>query len=503
MAWKSEAMKNTKQIKIGAILSYLSLALNIIAGLIYTPWMIGKIGQNQFGLYTLANSLITLFLIDFGLSSATARYLSKYNAEGNREDAETFLGAIYKLYIIVDVVILIAFTIIFFLIDTIYVNLTQVELAQFKVVFVISAVFSVISFPLITFNGILTAYEKFIQLKLTDVLYRIFVIAFTVIALLLGYGLYAMVTVHATTGLLILIIKYLIIKKSITLKVNFHWNNKKIYKNILSFSFWVTISAIAQRLVFNITPTVLGIVANTASIAIFGVVTIIEGYTYTIATAINGMFMPKISRIIVKNNANDNLMNLLFSVGKFQFALNGLIITGFAILGKSFIYLWMGKEYSLAYYGILLVLIPGLFYNALQIANTTLVVKNKVNIQAYVSIGTGVINLIMTFPLSILYGVIGACISIGISYSIRAIAMNVICNKVLGIDILLFIRKCYLRLSVPIIITVGIGFIMNHFIQDGGWVMLLIKSLAVTGIYCLLTFYCGLEKKDRVRLLQK
>ena len=57
------------QIKIGAILSYLSIGINIIAGLLYTPWMVDTIGKSDYGLYTLANSLITLFLVDFGLSS--------------------------------------------------------------------------------------------------------------------------------------------------------------------------------------------------------------------------------------------------------------------------------------------------------------------------------------------------------------------------------------------------------------------------------------------------
>ena len=70
------------QIKIGAILSYLSIGINIIAGLLYTPWMVDTIGKSDYGLYTLANSLITLFLVDFGLSSAVSRYVAKYRAEG-------------------------------------------------------------------------------------------------------------------------------------------------------------------------------------------------------------------------------------------------------------------------------------------------------------------------------------------------------------------------------------------------------------------------------------
>ena len=65
-----------KQLKIGGVLSYVALAFNIISGLIYTPWMVMTVGESPYGIYTLANSLITLFLVDFGLSAAVSRYAS-------------------------------------------------------------------------------------------------------------------------------------------------------------------------------------------------------------------------------------------------------------------------------------------------------------------------------------------------------------------------------------------------------------------------------------------
>ena len=105
---------NGKQVRIGAILSYASIAINIIAGLIYTPWMIDQIGESSYGLYTLANTLITLFLVDFGLSSATSRYVAKYRAEGNQEKIDNFLGVVYKLYMIIDAIIFAVLIVIFF-----------------------------------------------------------------------------------------------------------------------------------------------------------------------------------------------------------------------------------------------------------------------------------------------------------------------------------------------------------------------------------------------------
>ena len=39
------------------------------------------------------------------------------------------------------------------------------ELESFKIVYLIAALFSVISFPFIPLNGIIVSYEKFIQLN--------------------------------------------------------------------------------------------------------------------------------------------------------------------------------------------------------------------------------------------------------------------------------------------------------------------------------------------------
>lgn len=496
-------MNNSKQLKLGAILSYVAIAFNVISGLLYTPWMVETIGKSQYGLYTLANSIITLFLVDFGLSSATGRYLSKYNATGDREGAERFLGAIYKLYLLIDAVILVALTVVFFLIDKIYVNLTPGELEQFKVVYVISTLFSVINFPFVTFNGILTAYEKFVPLKMADILYRVCNIGFTVIALLMGYGLYALVIVHAAVGLLNLLFKYIVIKKTIPLKTRFTRTDIGIYREIFSFSIWVTVSSLAMRLIFNITPSILGIVADSGAIAVFGVVTTIEGYAYIITKAMNGMFMPRIARIMATGNAKGELNRLFVAVGRLQSVINGLIVVGFAILGRSFIDLWMGEGYEEAYAGILLVLIPGLFYNPLQIGNTAMVVEKKVNMTAMVNLITGVINVVLSFVFSKLYGVIGACISICVAYSVRDILLHFIFQRELPLDVLAFMKACYGRMCLPFVATLICGWAINRILPDAGWLVFVIKGAIIAVLYLVLAFAFGLNRKEQLIAIER
>ncbi len=44
-------------------MSYTAVFVNIIAGLVYTPWMISQIGQADYGLYALALSVIVFLLL--------------------------------------------------------------------------------------------------------------------------------------------------------------------------------------------------------------------------------------------------------------------------------------------------------------------------------------------------------------------------------------------------------------------------------------------------------
>lgn len=494
-------MNSSRQIKLGAVLSYISVALNLLAGLLYTPWMVAAIGKSQYGLFTLANSVITLFLVDFGLSSATTRFLSKYNAEGDIAGAEHFLGAVYKLYLMIDGVILVILTGIFFGIDRIFVNLTPTELEQFKVVFIISAIFSVVNFPLVTFNGILTAYEKFVPLKIADLLYRVLNVGLTVAALLMGYGLYALVSLHAIAGLAALVFKFVVIRKTVPVKVKFKGTQKEIYREVFGFSVWVTISSLATRLVFNVTPSILGIVANSAAIAVFGIIATIESYSYSITTAINGMFLPRISRMVARKESDQNLTPLLINVGRFQYFVNGAIVAVFAAVGRDFICLWMDETYLTAYYGILLVLFPGLFYNSLEIANSAIIVTGKVKHMAIINLITGIINVILSIPLSKALGEIGACASIWFAYMVRSVICHIVYHRELPLSIPEFMKECYVKMSPPILVTIICGVALNYCLPGSGWILFLVKGAVAAFIYIISAACFGLTKQERQRIM--
>ena len=170
-------MDSSSQIKTGAILSYISIGINVLSGLIYTPWMIHSIGKEDYGLFTLALSVISLFVFDFGLSSAVTRFVSNYLAENRQDKVNNCLGLVYRLYFIIDIFLFLLLSGVYLFIPGIYKELTPEEIEKFKVIYIMAASFSVVSLPFIPVNGILTANEKFTQIKLCDILHKVLVVS--------------------------------------------------------------------------------------------------------------------------------------------------------------------------------------------------------------------------------------------------------------------------------------------------------------------------------------
>lgn len=480
---KNNFIDSNRQIKYGAIISYLLIIFNTVAGLLYTPWMVNLIGKSDYGLYTLAMSVINLFLMDFGLSQAVSRFVSKYNAEGKQEKINKLLGIAYKLYLFIDIIILTIFIIIFFNIESIYQGLTTEELLRFKIVFSIAGIFSVIQFLFISFDGILNAYEKFIELKVCDLINRILSITLIIISLYKGYGLFALVCANALSGLFTIIMKYFIIKNSTPIKVNYRYFNREMTKEITSFSFWSAIVSIAQRLIFNITPTIIGVVSKSGNIGIFGVASSLEGYVYTLASAINGLFLPRITRLISTENWEQHILELMIKIGRIQLYIIGLIVIGFISIGHDFVLLWMGEGFSHSFYSAVLLILPSVIYLPQQIGNTAVVALNKVQYQAKIYVIMAIFNVVLSFLFTFYWGSIGASLAICVAYFVRSIGMNKIYHSELNLDTKKFFKNTHVDIVPKLFVVFLLSISYNFMFFEVSWINLIIK-----GVLILLTF---------------
>lgn len=495
-------MNSSKQIKLGAFMSYAAIAFNIIAGLIYTPWMVRQIGKSDYGLFVLVTSFLTYFVIDFGLGQAIARFIAKYRVEKNEKKVNELLGLTTKLYLLIDLLIFVALIITYFFIENIFVQLTAVEIAKFKVVFTIAGLFSLFSFPFSSLNGILIAYERFVLLKLCDLLNKVFTISLMVVALFLGYKLFALVAINALVGVIIVGVKYFYLAKTTPIKINYRYYTKELFHELFNFSAWITVIGIAQRLLLNITPAILGIFSGTVQIAIFAIGMTIEGYTWTFANALNGLFLPRVSELSAKKENLHEISNLMIRVGRLQLFIIGLLLIGIITLGKQFIVLWMGEDFRDSYYVALLLILPGIITLTQQIGNTLIIVVNKLKYQAILFLVASFLSVLLSVLLAPAHGAIGSAIGIFTAVVLfQVVGMNIIFWKVLKLDIPRFFREAHLKMIFPLGLALIAGFLIQKYVSSTNLILFFLKAILLGLIYVLILWVLGLNYNEKKLIL--
>ena len=510
---KNESVESSsrRNIKIGGLLGYLALGINIVFGLFFTPWVIATLGTSDYGVYTLANSIINLFLIDFGLSTTTSVFLSKYRASHDEEAADKFIGVITKIYLLIDLVILVIFVAAFFLIDYMYTGLSAPERETLKGVFLIVALFSLISFPSTILTGIINSNEKFIFLKAVDLAVKVSYVGFTALSLVLGWGIYGLVLSNAVTGIAGIIARYLYIHFHLKIRINLKQKGDAAYlKNIISYSLFAAIASIAARLIFNIMPSVLGVVSNSTEIAVFGIVSTMEGYIYMFGGVFSGLFMPKIFRVKEKTNDPAAIERLGIRIGRIQMFFIGLIFCGFTACGLPFLRLWLdtteipADKFLDVYLGILLVASYQLTFVPACIFDTALMSsKQGIKYCAISRVLAAISNVGLGFLFAWLYGAIGASISIFIARFLDTIAQYVFYKKYLGVSVKNFSIKVYLTYLLLLIVTCAVGLCITLFVPLPDIALFFISGVFVVVFFGLCSFFFGIEKRDREYVIGK
>ena len=241
------------QLKAGAALNYVILGLNALTGLLYTPYMLRMLGQSEFGIYSLAASVIAyLSMLDFGFGNAVIRYTAKYRAIGQKEEQYELFGMFTKLYTIIGVLTMIVGIVLFFFLDTMFgESLTVNELSRTKIIVILLVFNLAFSFPLSIYGAIITAYENFVFLRIMQIARIILNLVVMITLLHFGFKAIAMVVVTTIFNFVTLAINIFYFRKKLKLKIKFAPIKKHLLIEIAIYSFWIFLNAIMDRIYFR------------------------------------------------------------------------------------------------------------------------------------------------------------------------------------------------------------------------------------------------------------
>lgn len=493
------------QIKVGVILSYTQMAIQIMVGLIYTPIMLKLLGQSEYGLYnTVASTISTLGILSLGFGSSYIRYYAKYKKNNEVSQIYKLNGLFIIVFGIIGFIAALCGGFLTFHLELVFdKGLTSAELEIARVLMVLLTFNLAASFPMSVFGTIIGAHEKFIFQKALGMIQTVLSPCLTLPMLMLGFGSIGLVSV--SVGLSIVTWIYQIYYCFAKLKERFIFKNLdvSVFKGALIYSGFIAINMIVDQINCNIDKILLGRYKGTVAVAIYSIGFSLYTYYQTFSTSVSNVFTPRI-HTIVNNTEKDMkiqkklLTELFVKVGRIQFLILGCIASGMCFFGKDFITcLWAGKGYEDSYAVALLLILPS---SIALIQNTGIEIQralNKHQFRSIVYLGMAIINLGLSIVLCQKYGAIGSAIGTAVSFLVaNGIIMNIFYHQACNIDIIKF-WKSIGKISKGLIVPCILGVIIKCYGKYINFTVFALEIVLYCVIYALSMWKFGMNEYEK------
>lgn len=473
------------QIKSGALLSYVSLFIGSCISIVYTPIMLRLLGQSEYGLMTLANSVIGyLSLLNLGIGSAMVRYISKYKAKNDKEREYGLMTLFATVFLGISFIILLAGGILIanahYIFDK---TLTPNEFQRLKILMGLMTFNMAIGVNSSVFYAVVMAYERFIFTKLVGIINTVINPLIMLPLLYNGYQSIGMTV--ASTILNIINVAIVVFYCFHQLKVRLKWVkfDKPFLKELFGFSFYIIFAMIVDKIYWGTDQMILGAVSGTEAVAIYNVGANFTTYFMTFSTAISGLFLPRLTEMTTRKATDQEFTDIFIKVGRVQFLILAFVLGGFITLGKPFICLWAGYDYKESYFIALVILIPFIIPLIQNIGLQLMYARNQHKFRSIVLFFIAIVNVAVSIPLAKTLGGLGCALATGVSYILgQGFVLNWFYQKKMKLNVVRFWKEISV-MCIPLTLTLVLSSLIFNYLNCDNWKIFLISTCIYCAIY--------------------
>ena len=488
-----------RQISKAVILSFIAQGVAILVNLVYTPFMVRILGQYEYGLYQVVQSVVNyLNLMNFGFTGA---YISFYAREKMKPDGEEQVarlnGMFLRIFLAITLVCVLAGSFLVGNIQLLGTRLTEADYATARRLMILLVLNLAVSFPNSVFTVYIAANERFVFKQATTILLYVLIPLCNLPVLYSGLGSVGVAAV--TLGLSVLRLALNMGYGLGKLKMRFRFGrfDRALFTGLVSFTFFIFLSDVVDQLNTNVDKFLLVRIIGPESVAIYSVGFELSTYFTFCSWVIPEMFTPEANRIAVEEQDDRKLTELFTRIGRYNNYILLLILTGFILAGGPFIRLWVGEGYETSYaVGVILMLsryIPAVQTMGVNVQNA----KDMHRPRSVIYFGIAVVNVIASIFLIRRWGVTGTSLGTLAAIVLGAgVFMNIYYHRRIGLNVVFFWKSLMRWTPVAVILCAAVWPAAERLPLDS-WPGLLGFLLVYSGIYLILLWTVGMKKEER------
>jgi O-antigen/teichoic acid export membrane protein len=429
------------------------MGVSIVLTFISAPIVIGGLGNSWYGIWILVSQLTGYsWLFDLGVREAVVRYVSKCLPQKDYKTINEIVSSAIYLYLLIGVLTMVLISVLVILLPFFF-NLEPHVVLIARIVLFVNGFNIAISWFFNPYQGILMGLQRF------DIFQKIgmgmgivnFVLVITFIKA--GYGIVALSLIGFCINMVSNALIYWQCRRLLPefrfLPINM---DKMHFRSLLNYGKYVLLNNIGVKIATGTDALLIGIFLHASAITYFAIPNTLTNYMKNLVQSSTWVLNPLFSELESRKNTA-RIKSLFVEASKFSLLIGLPIGIVFLAMGKTFISLWIGKEYG-EHSGMVLIVLTIASLLSLQhhVMNSMLYGLSRHNIIAYLKLGEAAVGIILIVFFIKLWGILGVAVGGGIALVLfmGAILPIVVC-RTLDIQLLEYMKESFV---LPIISSI-------------------------------------------------
>ncbi len=499
------------ELKIGSVFNFVGIAVRLLVGFTMTPYMLHCLGKNNFGLFSLAGSLLAyLALMDFGLSPTVTRYLAECVAKKEYEKESDLIAQSVYLFSLLGLLFAIGGAIVYQFLDSLYgAQLTPAEFSDLQWMYILMVANTSLFFPLRAFNGVVAAHQKYKIPGIIGLCSSALSVSATFLLLHWGYGPVALVLAGVVLGMLTAFWNMAYALHVLECPLRFPRPDFRMFKSMSKYAFGIFIPQICDVINWQLAPVCLGAISGLAAVSVYRIGLQIPNIFMSLPFAISSVFFAKIVGMVTQGTSTDVLVRLMAKVSRIQSFMVFICLIGFTLFGYEFLTLYVGKSLQDQVGSAWWISVILMFCTSLPLLMTL----SGPIIQAYVLNYRRAYIILAIMPLTFLVGIVLSYPLQGIGFALAtggcsAVLGSLLVNRLilknrLGLDLSTFFSLLFHKTWLPLCVTVLFGAVMQvlSISMNASWGWLTLKCVCTTIVYVVLMWKLWANDEEKQILL--
>lgn len=486
------------QLRAGIIITYITIFVSNVIPLFYTPFVIGKLGLEEYGVYSLAKSFtLYLGLFNLGVGQAVPKFVNQAVAEKDFKARDNVFKIFTCIYLVISLAVLLCGGALSIYSGRLFGAIPSDLDTTLQLLIGLVTLNTAMGMFGGLYTAVIQSHHKFVFPKILGALMGVAAPALSALFLWFGYRSIAMMCIAVFLTLFFGVAQIFYVHKVLGVKFSFGKIDWGSLRNVFHFSKYIFLGAVASVLYDATDKVILGVYANAQAIAVYSVGAMLSMYSATLARGVSDLLFPKINTMLARGAVNSELDTLMLKVGRLQYIILGYILCGFILLGDHFIFLWVGDDFKSAYWIALLIMVPMSIPRLQSCGVSFLIAMNRHGFRASIFFLIAVLNVAGSLWAVQQWGAIGCAAVTGISGLVGSgLIMNVYYRMKIGLDIATF-WKGIINMSFAFIVILAGGLVLKPYLTIDRWSSLLIAGSCYTAFYFLLLWFRGLNLYEK------